>query len=168
METMVERITEAQKQPRPKHQVNLLEVAGDQLSGAQRGAILLISLGTEAASGVLKHMRDDDVEKITIQIALLRNLYDGTLSFSDSTMTTVRRVMVMEETDDYVLHGKTGWGILPDDTHIGWFVGYIERGENVYFFATNIGSTDPDFPMRAAQRTITFAILEALGIVEAG
>ena len=59
---------------RPKHQINLMDVAEDELSGAQRSAILLISLGTEAASGVLKHMRDEEVEKISIQIALLRNV----------------------------------------------------------------------------------------------
>ena len=60
--------------PRPKHQINLMDTEGANLTGAQRGAILLISLGTEAASSVLKHMRDEEVEKISIQIALLRNV----------------------------------------------------------------------------------------------
>ena len=62
------------EQPRPKHQVSLMEADGVNLTGSQKGAILLISLGTEAASSVLRHMRDEEVEKISIQIALLRNV----------------------------------------------------------------------------------------------
>ena len=60
--------------PRPKRSISIMEKGTKVLSGAERGAILLISLGTEAASGVLKHMRDEEVEKISIHIALLRNV----------------------------------------------------------------------------------------------
>lgn len=63
-----------EQQPRPKRSVNLQEKEAKDLSGAERGAILLISLGTEAASGVLRLMRDEEVEKISIHIALLRNV----------------------------------------------------------------------------------------------
>ena len=63
-----------QGQARPKRTVSFMEKATGELSGAEKGAILLIALGTEAASGVLKHMRDEEVEKISIHIALLRNV----------------------------------------------------------------------------------------------
>ena len=63
-----------QEQSRPKRGVSLVEKEAKELTGAEKGAILLIALGTEAASGVLKHMRDEEVEKISIHIALLRNV----------------------------------------------------------------------------------------------
>jgi len=63
----------------------------------------------------------------------------------------------MEKTSDYMLSGKTGWGMMAGDTafsisqnktlprikNIGWFVGYVEKGDDVFFFATNIESPDP-------------------------
>lgn len=44
------------------------------LTGVRKAAITLIALGTEAASKVLKTMRDDEVEQITVEIARLRNI----------------------------------------------------------------------------------------------
>ena len=44
------------------------------LSGAQKTAVLLTSLGVEAASQVLKSLRDDEVERISIEIARLKNI----------------------------------------------------------------------------------------------
>lgn len=44
------------------------------LSGAQKTAVLLTSLGVEAASKVLKSLRDDEVERISIEIARLKNI----------------------------------------------------------------------------------------------
>jgi flagellar motor switch protein FliG len=44
------------------------------VTGAQKAAILLIAMGTEAASKVLKCLRDDEVERITIEIARMRNV----------------------------------------------------------------------------------------------
>lgn len=45
----------------------------DALSGAQKAAMLLIALGVETASGVLRHLDDADVEKVSIEVAKLRD-----------------------------------------------------------------------------------------------
>lgn len=71
------------------------------------------------------------------QIQFLRRLYEGDLPFSDGTMRVVREVIVLEETEEYALSGKTGWASRIEP-QIGWFVGYLERDGNVYFFATNV------------------------------
>ena len=49
-------------------------------------------------------------------------------------------MMVMEQTSDYTIRAKTGLvGFESNITpQIGWYVGYLEKGKNVYFFATNI------------------------------
>ncbi len=44
------------------------------LTGTQKAAILLIAVGTEAAARVLKSLHDDEVERISIEIARMRNV----------------------------------------------------------------------------------------------
>ncbi|MCB1022607.1 MAG: flagellar motor switch protein FliG [Acidobacteria bacterium] len=43
------------------------------LSGTQKAAILLVAIGTEAASEVIKFLHDDEVEAISVEIARMRN-----------------------------------------------------------------------------------------------
>lgn len=74
------------------------------------------------------------------QIQFLRRFYKNDLPFSERSLDLVKDIIILEKTPDYTLRGKTGWvgfddGVTPQ---IGWLVGYLEKGENVYFFATNI------------------------------
>jgi len=71
------------------------------------------------------------------QVELLVKAYEGKLPFSRHTLDILKRVMVTEQTDNYTIRSKTGWG-NQDGKDIGWWVGYLERADNVYFFATRI------------------------------
>jgi len=71
------------------------------------------------------------------QIEFLQKLYNSKLSVSDKTIATMKRLMVIEENADYKLSGKTGWAIRNENNY-GWFVGYVEKGKDVYYIATNI------------------------------
>jgi beta-lactamase class D len=77
------------------------------------------------------------------QVELLKRLYRDDLPFSQRSMKIVKEIMVLENTDTYRLSGKTGSGQV-NASSIGWFVGYVEEKDNVYFFATNIESSSPD------------------------
>jgi len=46
----------------------------EELTGKQKAAILLISLGTEVSSQVLKHLKEEEIEKLTLEIANQRKL----------------------------------------------------------------------------------------------
>lgn len=46
----------------------------NELSGKQKTAILLIALGPEVSSQVLKHLREDEIEKLTLEIANQRKI----------------------------------------------------------------------------------------------
>lgn len=46
----------------------------NQLSGREKAAILLVSLGTENASHVFKHLSDEEIEQITLEIANMRKV----------------------------------------------------------------------------------------------
>ncbi len=71
------------------------------------------------------------------QLEFVKKLYKNELPFSQRNMDIVKEIMIVEQTPKYILRGKTGWlGIgLPQ---IGWFVGYLEKAEDVYFFVINI------------------------------
>ncbi|HHV71198.1 MAG TPA: flagellar motor switch protein FliG, partial [Clostridia bacterium] len=47
-----------------------------ELTGLQKAAVLLISLGPEMSSKILKHMRDDEIEQLTLEIANMRRFPD--------------------------------------------------------------------------------------------
>ncbi len=44
------------------------------ISGVQKAAVLLITLGVDAASKLLKSMKDDEVEQISLEIAKIKNV----------------------------------------------------------------------------------------------
>lgn len=47
---------------------------GEHLTNKQKAAILLISLGPEVASNVYKHLREDEIEQLTLEIASVRRV----------------------------------------------------------------------------------------------
>jgi beta-lactamase class D len=98
------------------------------------------------------------------QVEFLRRFYFGELGVSERSTRIVKELLVLEETPTYRLSGKTGWVGLEEPPDIGWLVGYLERGEKVYFFATNIDIvTNAD---GEARLTITKAVLRELGLID--
>lgn len=104
------------------------------------------------------------------QVDLLRRLYREELGFSSRTMRIVKEIMILERTPTYTVRGKTGWAGPQEEggPQVGWLVGWVERGEEAYFFAMNLDATRPGFPMREAREEITFGILEELGVLPEG
>lgn len=88
--------------------------------------------------------------------------YENDLPFSERTFNIVKDIFVKEKTDDYTLRGKTGWAIR-FKPQTGWFVGYLEREENVYFFATQI-AIEKDEDAKAREK-VTRDILAFLGLL---
>ena len=99
------------------------------------------------------------------QIEFLRRLYADDLPFSARSMTIVKDIITLEETDDYTLRAKTGWAqrVHPQ---IGWFVGYVEKDGDVHFFATNVESATPDEHFGSSKVEITKEILRDLQVIE--
>ena len=102
------------------------------------------------------------------QIQFLISFYQEkkTLPFSLHTYTTVKKIMISEETDTYTFRDKTGWTIK-DGQDIGWWIGYIENKKNVYFFATRIIKPESvDNPrFLNARKEITKAVLKEIGAI---
>lgn len=71
------------------------------------------------------------------QIQFLKRFYFSELPISKRTESIVKNVMLIEKTDAYALSGKTGLS-EKNGLYNGWFVGYFEVKNKVYFFATNL------------------------------
>lgn len=71
------------------------------------------------------------------QIDFLKRFQSSNLPISEQTELVMKSLMIITENDSIVLRGKTGWS-NENQINNGWFVGYIERKDNIYYFATNI------------------------------
>ena len=101
------------------------------------------------------------------QINFLKRLYQSELLISERTEMIMKRMIVIEDNDDYKLSGKTGWSIRNGNNN-GWFVGYIETQSKTYFFATNVEPKQQFdmnmFPM--IRKNLTFKALEQMKIIK--
>jgi beta-lactamase class D len=101
------------------------------------------------------------------QIDFLKRFYTGTLGVSAKTTAAVKEILIQERNPAFMLSAKTGGGALGSGPAkaLGWYVGYIERGDKVWFFACNIdGESFAD--IMSPRIDITKAVLKKLGIIE--
>lgn len=96
------------------------------------------------------------------QIEFLVNLYQNKLPFSASTIDAVKEILILEETHEFVLRGKTGWA-KQFETDIGWFVGYVTQAEKVCFFATGFSGTNPPRTFTSSAKALTREVIFKLG-----
>lgn len=99
------------------------------------------------------------------QIDFLRKLQNDQLPFSKRSMDIVKKIMVVKDSANIVIRAKTGWG-TQDTTDIGWYVGYIQTPDNIYYFSNCIQSSDFNNPrFSRARMDIVYLILDELGIL---
>jgi beta-lactamase class D len=101
------------------------------------------------------------------QVALLKRLFRNALPVSPRTTQVVKEMMAIEETPAYVLRAKTGLTTVPDPGSIGWWVGWVERGTRVTFFATVLESAVPPADFAARRLAVTRCALERSGVLPA-
>ena len=102
----------------------------------------------------------DESLKITTfeQINFLKKLYKDDLPFKKEDINLVKKIMIDEENKEYIIRAKTGW-----TGKYGWYVGYIETKDDVWFFATNIDTKSNDD--LAKRKTITLKALKLKGVI---
>ena len=96
------------------------------------------------------------------QVSFLKKLYARAYPFKSSSYELLRKLMVVEQTPAYTVRAKTGWAqrITPQ---VGWYVGYVESGGKVWFFATNLEIVKPEDSR--LRQTITMEALKLKGII---
>ena len=67
----------------------------------------------------------------------------GKLLVNAEAVRAVKEITLLEKTEAYELHGKTGWH-MDAKQQVGWWVGWVERDGNVYPFALNMDMKGDD------------------------
>lgn len=98
------------------------------------------------------------------QIEFLKKMYKRELPVSERSISIVEKIMILDVTSEYVFRGKTGWSQSETENN-GWLVGWVERGGNVYFYATNCESSLDNKKFGESRRNITEKILRDMGVL---
>ncbi len=101
------------------------------------------------------------------QISFLKRFNEQELSITKRTHTIMSRLMIIEETENYTLRGKTGWSVQNGEDNC-WFVGYIETKNESYYFATNIEPGEQSDMNRVyrIRKEVTMKALKTLGLIK--
>jgi beta-lactamase class D len=75
-------------------------------------------------------------------------------------------MMLWENTANYRLSYKTGWGHTENEHSLGWITGWIEENRHPYFFVLQIESPDPGYDIAPVRLSMLKGILKQLGFME--
>ena len=98
------------------------------------------------------------------QIDFLKKVHLRSLPFKAHSFNTLQEIMTVENAANFTIRAKTGWAVQAKP-QVGWYIGYIETKEDVWFFATNIKiNSKKDLPLR---QKLTREALVIKGIIKA-
>ena len=89
------------------------------------------------------------------QVELLTKLYNNDLGFAPKNIKAVKDSIHIASSDTGDFYGKTGTGRVKGQDVNGWFIGFVERADNTYFFASNIHAKDHADGSTAAKIAMT-------------
>lgn len=93
------------------------------------------------------------------QVEFLGRVARAEMPVSREILGKLRQLTLFEKTEHYELHSKSGWLISPKP-ELGWWVGWVERGNDIFPFALNM---DMDKGHLEDRVTIGRECLTALG-----
>lgn len=98
------------------------------------------------------------------QIEFLKRLYTNEFKISEKTLAIIKKGMTIQKTDSYTLYARTGLGPIDDNNSIGWYIGFIEKGKDVFFFALNVEDQD-EMKVASLRIEYTLKILKYLNLM---
>ena len=106
------------------------------------------------------------------QIDFLKRLHNNQLPFSQRSMDIVKKIMIQKDSNSYIMRAKTGWSHQAGN-EIGWYVGYIETKDNVYYFSNCVQlprelmkQEEQAAKFVSSRKAITLSILRDMQIIE--
>jgi beta-lactamase class D len=98
------------------------------------------------------------------QIDFLQRFNNYKLPFSKRAVDVVKKIMPEEAYANSKLKFKAGTNKISETKYIGWLVGYVAQGQNVYYFAFNIDA-DSYAAVKKLRDEIPVNILKHLKII---
>lgn len=99
------------------------------------------------------------------QIEFMVRLYNGDLPFRPEVIRVVKDIALVEDAETYQLRAKTGLAVVDDGANTGWWVGWVEKNNNVYFFATLLLAQNPDDSFIPKRISVSRQILSQMDIL---
>lgn len=96
------------------------------------------------------------------QTRFLAALAGRTLPIDPAAQDDVADIIRIDSGEGWSLHAKTGWADLYQP-HLGWWVGWVERGGQVHAFALNIDMPDGSYARKRVE--LGRAVLVRLGLL---
>ncbi|WP_342028615.1 BlaR1 family beta-lactam sensor/signal transducer [Salibacterium halotolerans] len=123
-----------------------------------------IAYGNQNLSGGIEDYWLESSLKISPieQVQTLKDFYTNQFGFDGKNIQFIKDAIKLETKDSAALYGKTGTGTVNGKNVNGWFIGYVKKENNTYFFTTNIESDHHANGSTAAK--ITKSILSDKGI----
>jgi len=81
----------------------MARITEDKINGTQKAAILLIALGPEKSSMVFKHLKEDEIEELTLEIANTRSI---TPQIKDAVINEFYEICLAQQ---YIAEGGIGY-----------------------------------------------------------
>ena len=78
-------------------------MANEEYSGIQKAAILLIALGPEKSANIFKHLKEDEIEELTLEIANTRSVSPQT---KETVLEEFYQVCLAQQ---YIAEGGIGY-----------------------------------------------------------
>lgn len=100
------------------------------------------------------------------QIELLRRLYYDDLPVRQEVMSAVKEMMISEQTESYIIRSKTGLAVMPGEHNVGWWVGWVEQGDERVFFASALEADAPGADFVPARLTMMREFLQTMNLLE--
>jgi len=102
-------------------------------------SVIKLDFGNKEIGGIVDNFWLIGPLKISAveQTQFLARMARDKLPFPKNVQAKTREIIELEHGDGWKLYGKTGWANAPNP-NIGWWVGWVEKGDRVYAFALNI------------------------------
>ncbi|MEH7436437.1 BlaR1 family beta-lactam sensor/signal transducer [Neobacillus drentensis] len=103
-----------------------------------------IKYGNEDLSGNLDSYWMESSLKISPieQVQLLYQLEENQWGFKAENIKAVKKAILIDVQKNGRLYGKTGTGMINGKNVNGWFIGFVDKGDDRFYFAINIQNMD--------------------------
>ena len=126
-----------------------------------------LSYGNKKISTIDSFWIDNSLKvKPDEQLGLVKRLYFNQLPFYKLNQEIVKSAMLFEDSLNYSLSYKTGWGFKENGNHLAWIVGWIQENKHPYFFVLNFETAQKDADIRKIRMDLLKRTLKHLGFME--
>jgi len=129
-----------------------------------RAGVAAMRYGNQQVGNIVDRFWLDGPLKISAigQVDFLARLGQLQLPFPRGALLSTREIIFLESGENWALYGKTGWATTAKPK-VGWWVGWVQKGDEIYAFALNIDMpTMDDGPKRIE---LGKACLKVLGVL---